>query len=73
MTIAAPKFFKIIVCDCNDLSSISWCVMTKLELISHNCNFNYSTQSASELKLQEFMLGLCVLPFRATGPKTQNN
>ena len=32
-------------------------MMTKLELISQNCNFNYSTQIPSELWLQKFMLG----------------
>ena len=32
-------------------------MMAKLELISQNCNFNYSTQIPSELILQIFMLG----------------
>ena len=31
--------------------------MTKFELISQICNFNYNTQIPSELALQKFMLG----------------
>ena len=31
--------------------------MTKLELLTQNCNFNYSTQILSEWILQKFILG----------------
>ena len=35
---------------------VKYFMMTELELISQNCNFNYSTQILTELILQKFVL-----------------
>ena len=43
-----------------------------MELMNQNCNFNYSTQILSELRLQNLMLGEYLLCTRGRHPHTQD-
>ena len=47
---------------------VKYFMMTILELISQNCNFNYNTKIPSELILQKFMLGEYFEFFWVSGP-----